>query len=1536
MTSSYDYLFFNSVNAEGFHLESTIPSNSFQQEDITLAAVAWPAKPAGLSSIVVSGSAVVVEWNYTPGLTYHVYRRVAPSTGSFFRIDDPSGSLSNPGVADSFFVDQTVDGVSTYDYLIIAENGTGELSPHSDVLTVDASVVAAPIVNSITPTSGIDLGGTPVTIVGSGFDIAGAGAIVGTALTGVTVISPYEITGTTAANAAGPADVSVTNLSSAQGSNVLVGGFTFTTNSTPVLALIGPQTVLEGAPLAFQVTASDVDGGFPVLTSSTLPSTATFVDNGDGTADFNWSPTFLESGVYNVTFYATDNVTPALIDSELVVITVTEAGNQLPDMASIGAQAGTEQVPMSFSVSATDAESIPVLTSSALPGTATYVDNGDGTADFNWTPGFTDAGVYNVTFYATDDSAAVDSELVVITINETGNQPPVLDSIGAQLLAEGESLNLIITSSDPDATFPTLTVDTLPEGAAFVDNLDGTANFDWTPGFTQVGSYFITFYADDGIAAPDSEIVNIIVTEAGNQPPVIALIGPQTVIEGDSLGFAVAATDPDSTIPALTTGTLPLGASFLDNGDGTGEFSWIPDFTQDSVYDVMFYADDGSLLDSQLVTITVIEAGNHAPVLDSIGAQLVVASPLPTGATFGDSLDGTGTFTWSPGFDDAGTYDVTFSASDGIAAAVTELVTITVLESGAQAPVIDPIADTSVYEDSTLVMVITATDPEGGDITLSVNTSLSNYTFVDSGNGVGVLTYSPGELDAGTDTVRVFAAEVLPPGLASSALFTITTLDGNRPPMIFTPMAAYPVDVNDSVTFEVWATDTTDFDESHVLYLTALNLPVNATFVDYGNDTGRFVFKPTFGQEGVDTVTFQVVDEGVPSLSATVDVEITVNGINLVPVLDSIGPQALNEGEVLNIALSASDADGVFPTFSTDTLFENMSLVDNGDGTGAFSFTPSFLQAGLYAVTFIADDGFDTDEELVLIQVYEAGNQAPAFDSIPVGLTVVEGTVLIDIVTGSDPELDAVTITAVDSTIPTNFVFVDSGNGVASFEFSPDFTQAGVYTIDLEISDGDQVTQGQLTVEALEAGNQLPVLDTIVDQTIDEAQILSFSVSASDPDGDIPLLSTSPLPGLASFTDNGNGTGSFEWTPTNEESGVYTVTFYATDGVDAGVIDSQDVEITVVDVNRLPNWFINPFQQDTLLENETIVYNLTGWDDDGTVPIIRASLDGQDTLATNMTFSSTVAGSNRDGTLTFSPDYTQGDDNPTFYNVRFYFLDEVDTTFFGSEVVAFRVWDQNEPPFITPQSGPGPFSVAEGDPFVNYIVTAGDNDGTATLAIDQLPDSNFSVTQPTPDAIIFAFTPDFNQSGVYNIRFTATDDDGATTELIVEITVTEVGNQAPFWQTQLGANQPVFATTTFDTTLTAIDPEAGTLTFDVSPAVANAAWVPSATGGTFTFAPDVTQIGQSFLVTFRVTDPVGDFDEFTTSFDVSSFMRGDIDHNEKYTINDVIYMAAYMFRLGPPPVSMEAADVDGSGEIDVSDIAYMVNFLYHSGPRPPQ
>jgi hypothetical protein len=153
----YDYHFFNKINGEMAILSGFIPDNSYQQEDIVLSSASWPSAPANLTGVTSSSSSITITWDDEVGLTYHVYRRLHPSEGSFFRIDDPSGSLDNPGVSGGSFIDYDVGTGGTYYYMVIAEDGVGDLGSHSDFISVSFCECIPGECNGIPPTDILDI-----------------------------------------------------------------------------------------------------------------------------------------------------------------------------------------------------------------------------------------------------------------------------------------------------------------------------------------------------------------------------------------------------------------------------------------------------------------------------------------------------------------------------------------------------------------------------------------------------------------------------------------------------------------------------------------------------------------------------------------------------------------------------------------------------------------------------------------------------------------------------------------------------------------------------------------------------------------------------------------------------------------------------------------------------------------------------------------------------------------------------------------------------------------------------------------------------------------------------------------------------------------------------------------------------------------------------------------------------------------------------------------------------------------------------------
>lgn len=91
----------------------------------------------------------------------------------------------------------------------------------------------------------------------------------------------------------------------------------------------------------------------------------------------------------------------------------------------------------------------------------------------------------------------------------------------------------------------------------------------------------------------------------------------------------------------------------------------------------------------------------------------------------------------------------------------------------------------------------------------------------------------------------------------------------------------------------------------------------------------------------------------------------------------------------------------------------------------------------------------------------------------------------------------------------------------------------------------------------------IPVFDPIADQTVDEGQLLTFTVNATDADSDPITYTAANLPRGAAFANR-----EFSWTPDYKQSGDFVVTFTADDGNDGAAM--LEVKITVNEINDPP------------------------------------------------------------------------------------------------------------------------------------------------------------------------------------------------------------------------------------------------------------------------------------------------------------------------------------------------------------------------------
>jgi hypothetical protein len=426
---------------------------------------------------------------------------------------------------------------------------------------------------------------------------------------------------------------------------------------------------VENTPIEIQLQASDPDQedlDQLVYSATNIPKGAA-LDSQTGL--FSWTPTYLQAGTYTLMFKVTD--TGQLSAEQEATITVEDL-NRTPVIDPVPAQTVDENSTLNVSVTASDEDTDNTLIYSAdnLPEGATF-DAASQT--LTWTPGFEQAGTYNVVFNVTDEIETVSTE-VNITVQNV-NRMPEFENIGDQQVDENNTLTFTVNASDADVGSElAYTAADLPEGATF-DEVSRV--FTWTPGFEQAGEYTVSFTVDDG-EDPVSTAVPITVNNV-NRLPEFEPVDPQSVSEEQELSFSVSASDEDEgTILEYSVPDLPPGADFADQ-----TFSWKPGFDQAGEYTVSFVASDGEDRAELPVQITV-ENVNRSPEVSGpeeedvrAGETLNISysgndpdddqlefssSDLPSGAQL-DSQSGS--LTWTPSDDQVGKTTVTIRASDG-------------------------------------------------------------------------------------------------------------------------------------------------------------------------------------------------------------------------------------------------------------------------------------------------------------------------------------------------------------------------------------------------------------------------------------------------------------------------------------------------------------------------------------------------------------------------------------------------------------------------------------------------------------------------------------------------------------------------------------------------------------------------------------------------------------------------------------------------------------------------------------------------------
>lgn len=186
-------------------------------------------------------------------------------------------------------------------------------------------------------------------------------------------------------------------------------------NDAPVLTVPATVTGSEGQPLTINLTATDVDQGQTLtITGANLPANANLSATSATSSQLKWTPSFTQAGNYTVTVRVADNGTPPLSDTKEIKVTIVD----VPTLSVPGPQTVNEGQQLIFDVAVPGGQATSTVTPSSLPEGASLTVASAGVWQFKWTPGYTQAGVYAVTFRAVT-SGGSESKEVRITVYDT-------------------------------------------------------------------------------------------------------------------------------------------------------------------------------------------------------------------------------------------------------------------------------------------------------------------------------------------------------------------------------------------------------------------------------------------------------------------------------------------------------------------------------------------------------------------------------------------------------------------------------------------------------------------------------------------------------------------------------------------------------------------------------------------------------------------------------------------------------------------------------------------------------------------------------------------------------------------------------------------------------------------------------------------------------------------------------------------------------------------------------------------------------------
>ena len=367
-------------------------------------------------------------------------------------------------------------------------------------------------------------------------------------------------------------------------------------------------------------------------------------------------------------------------------------------------------------------------------------------------------------------------------------------------------------------------------------------------------------------------------------------------------------------------------------------------------------------------------------------------------------------------------------------------------------PEITAIADSaSTQEDTVIEINVLQNDSY-------ITTAPINISINDSENGAIELTesypqqliYTPNTDYNGTDT---FSYTITQGDKTSSAEVTVTIEAVNDEPTIDVPLNI-KVDENQTAVTTVSVSDV-DKDE--------VTLTIGGTDAASFNLSGENVltFKEAPDYESKTSYSLRLsATDGIAT--STKDIIIEINNLNDNPPIFTTGNVYIDENITVITTITASDADGDPLIFSLkENTNDNAELLITPDGVLSFVTAADYETKTQYGAGIIVTDGVFSDETAITIFVNDVNDNPPVI--ISSGFSSNENQTTIGMIEATDADTNTEFTYTISGTDADSISVTE--DGVLSYVSSPDYETKNAYVINLNVSDGVNSTDKELTLE---------------------------------------------------------------------------------------------------------------------------------------------------------------------------------------------------------------------------------------------------------------------------------------------------------------------------------------------------------------------------------------------------------------------------------------------------------------------------------------